>query len=221
MPADGGFIRALAEISPDLAKQYLRQYHPTEVLEEVLEAVPPKPEAVPPKPEAKPVSTVEERNSDLFFEIADVIDFYPHLYDQRTYGKFLLPDGTGPPMSQGSNVETDLSLVEVRGCATTACVAGWAAALSGWHPTTNTTFDGKTTLLDWAEVAPMPLTPSNHHSAESVYGLARVLLGITDLEAKELFSGMPLGCSGEHWWTADDLRAIGKGRSVFEDEWPG
>ena len=124
-------------------------------------------------------------------------------------------------MSQGSNVEPDLGLVEVRGCATTACVAGWAAALSGWHPTTNTTFDGKTTLLDWAEVAPMPLTPSNHHSAESVYGLARVLLGITDLEAKELFLDIPSGCSGEHRWTADDLRAIGKGRSVFEDEWPG
>jgi len=213
MPADGGFVRALTEISPDLAKQYLRQYHPTEVLEEVLEPM-------PPKPEAKPVSTLEERNSDLFFEIADVLDFYPHLYNQRTYGEFLLPDGTGHPMVQGSTVETDLSLVEVRGCATTACVAGWAAALSGWHPTINTTVDGKTTLLDWAEVAPMPLTSSNHHSAESVYGLARGLLGITDLEAEELFSGMPSGCSDDHRWTADDLRAIGKGRSVFTDEWP-
>ncbi len=57
MPADIGFVRALTEISPDLAKQYLRQYHPTEVLEEVLE---PK----PPEPEAKPTSTVEERNSE-------------------------------------------------------------------------------------------------------------------------------------------------------------
>jgi hypothetical protein len=169
----------------------------------------------------QPASAVEERNSDLFFEIADVLDFYPHLYSQRTYGEFLLPDGICPPTSLGSSVVPDLGLVGVRGCATTACVAGWAAALSGWHPTTNTTFDGKTTLLDWAEVAPMPLTPWNHHSAESVYGLARVLLGITDAEAEELFSGMPSGCSGEHRWTADDLRAIGKGRSVFADEWPG
>ena len=212
MPVDIRFVRALAEISPDLAKQYLRQYHPTEVLEEVLEPV-------PPEPEAKPASTVEERNTDLFFEIADVIDFYPHLYNQRTYGEFLLPDGTDPPTSLGSSVVPDLRLVEVRGCATTACLAGWAAALSGWHPTTNTTVDGKTTLLHWAEVAPMPLTPEGHHSAESVYHLARVLLGITDLEAEELFSGMPSGCSDKHRWTADDLRAIGKGRSVFTDGW--
>ncbi len=214
MPVDGGFIRALTEISPDLAKQYLRQYHPTEALEEILEPM-------PPEPEAKPASTVEERNTDLFFEIADVLDFYPHLYNQRTYGEFLIPDGTGHPLSQGSTVVPDLSLVEVRGCATTACVAGWAAALSGWHPTTNTTVASKTTLLYWDPVAPVPLTMSNHHSAESVYDLARVLLGITDLEAEELFSGMPSGCSDDHRWTADDLRAIGKGRSVFTDEWPG
>ena len=132
MPVDARFIRALTEISPDLAKQYLRQYHPTEALEEVLEPM-------PPEPEAKPASTVEERNTDLFFEIADVLDFYPHLYNQRTYGEFLIPDGTGHPLSQGSTVVPDLSLVEVRGCATTACLAGWAAALSGWHPTTHTT----------------------------------------------------------------------------------
>ena len=30
MPVDDRFIRALTEISPDLAEQYLRQYHPTE-----------------------------------------------------------------------------------------------------------------------------------------------------------------------------------------------
>ena len=95
MPVDDRFIRALTEISPDLAKQYLRQYHPTEALEEILEPM-------PPEPEAKPASTVEERNTDLFFEIADVLDFYPHLYNQRTYGEFLLPDGTDPPTSLGS-----------------------------------------------------------------------------------------------------------------------
>ena len=213
MPADIGFVRALTEISPDLAKRYLRQYHPTEVLEEVLE---PK----PPEPEAKPTSTVEERNSDLFFEIADVIDFYPHLYNQRTFGKFLLPDGTGPRSPHLKGLP-NLEFVEIEGCATTACVAGWAASLSRWHPTTLTVDDGKTTLLYWNPVAPVPLTPEEHHSAESVYNLARVLLGITDLEAKELFSGMPSGCSDENRWTADDLRAIGKGRSVFTDEWPG
>ena len=212
MPADIGFVRALTEISPDLAERYLCQYHPTEVLEEVLE---PK----PPEPEARPTSTVEERNSDLFFEIADVLDFYPHLYNQRTFGKFLLPDGIGPRSPALKGVPR-LELVNIEGCATAACVAGWAAALSGWHPTTLTVDAGKTTLLCWNPVAPVPLTPNEHHSAKSVYLLARVLLGITDLEAKELFSGMPSGCSDDHRWTADDLRAIGKGRSVFTDEWP-
>ena len=63
MPVDHRFIRALTEISPGLAKQYLRQYHPTEVLE-----------SRPPELEDELVSTVEQRNSDLFFEIADVLD---------------------------------------------------------------------------------------------------------------------------------------------------
>ena len=209
MPVDDRFIRALAEISPDLVEQYLRQYHPTEVLEEVLE---PK----PPEPEAKPTSTVEERNSDLFFEIADVLDFYPHLYDQQTWGGF---DSPGDPVHLPSGEEQDLMLVGVKGCSTTACLAGWAAALSGWHPTGWT--DGDTTLLDWEVVAPMSLIPSDHYSTELVYDLARALLGITDSEAEELFSGTPAGCSDKNRWTADDLRAIGKGRSVFTDEWPG
>ncbi|SVB63481.1 uncharacterized protein METZ01_LOCUS216335, partial [marine metagenome] len=66
-------------------------------------------------------------------------------------------------------------------------------------------------------VAPTSLIPSDHYSTEMAYDIARALLGITDSEAKELF----IGCSDEHRWTADDLRAIGKGRSVFTDEWPG
>ena len=74
-------------------------------------------------------------------------------------------------------------------------------------------------LLDWQVVAPVPLISSDHYLTEEVYDIARALLGITDSEAKELFSGTPAGCSGAVRWTADDLRAIGKGRSVFTDEW--
>ena len=205
MPVDDRFIRALTEISPDLAEQYLRQYHPTEVLE-----------SRPPELEAEPVSTVEQRNSDLFFEIADVLDFYPHLYDQQTWGGC---DSRGETDQQPSGEDHDLMLVGVKGCSTTACLAGWAAALSGWHPTVWT--NGDTTLLDWEVVAPVSLIPSDHYSTEMVYDIARALLGITDSEAKELISGTPAGCSDDHRWMADDLRAIGKGRSVFADEWPG
>ena len=204
MPVDDRFIRALTEISPDLAEQYLRQYHRTEVLE-----------SRPPELVAEPVSTVEQRNSDLFFEIADVLDFYPYLYDQQTWGEF---DSHGEPVQVPSGEEQDAMLVGVKGCSTTTCLAGWAAALSGWHPTVWT--NGDTTLLDWEVVAPVPLIPSDHYLTEVVYDIARALLGITDSEAKELFSGTPAGCSGAVRWTADDLRAIGKGRSVFTDEWP-
>ena len=144
MPVDDRFIRALTEISPDLAEQYLRQYHPTEVLE-----------SRPPELEVEPVSTVEQRNSDLFFEIADVLDFYPHLYDQQTRGGF---DSRGEPVHLPSGEEQDLMLVGVKGCSTTACLAGWAAALSGWHPTVWT--NGDTTTLHWDVVAPTSLIPS-------------------------------------------------------------
>jgi len=204
MPVDDRFIHLLAEISPDLAEQYMREFHRTEILE-----------SRPPELIAEQDSTVEQRNSDLFFEIADVLDFYPHLYNQQTWGGF---DSHGETVHLPSGEEHDLILVGVEGCSTTACLAGWAAALSGWHPTVCT--DSDTTLLDWEVVAPVPLIPSDHYSTEMVYDIARALLGITDSEAKELFSGTPAGCSGAVRWTADDLRAIGKGRSVFTDEWP-
>ena len=204
MPVDDRFIHLLAEISPDLAEQYMREFHRTEILE-----------SRPPELIAEQDSTVEQRNSDLFFEIADVLDFYPHLYNQQTWGGF---DSHGETVQLPSGEEHDLMLIGVKGCSTTACLAGWAAALSGWHPTVWT--NGDTTFLDWQVVAPVSLIPSDHYSTELVYDLARALLGITDSEAKELFSGTPAGCSDENRWTADDLRAIGKGRSVFTDEWP-
>ena len=204
MPVDDRFIHLLAEISPDLAEQYMREFHRTEILE-----------SRPPELIAEQDSTVEQRNSDLFFEIADVLDFYPHLYNQQTWGGF---DSHGETVQLPSGEEYDLILVGVEGCSTTACLAGWAAALSGWHPTVCT--DSDTTLLDWEVVAPVPLIPSDHYLTEMVCDIARALLGITDSEAKELFSGTPAGCSAGHRWTADDLRAIGKGRSVFTDEWP-
>ena len=225
MPVDDRFIRALTEISPDLAEQYMREFHRTEILE----SRPPELMAEPapwtslgnllgrrPELMAKPASTVEQRNSDLFFEIADVLDFYPHLYNQQTWGGF---DSQGEPVQLPSGEERNVMLVGVKGCSTTACLAGWAAALSGWHPTVWT--NGDTTTLHWDVVAPTSLIPSDHYSTEMVSDIARALLGITDSEAEELFSGMPSGCSDEHRWTADDLRAIGKGRSVFTDEWPG
>ena len=206
MPIDELFMSGLRELSPDLAEQYLRKFHKTEILESRL-------------PESQVVSTVEQRNSDLFFEIADVLDFYPELYDQQTLGKFDSSDGVS---DESSDLGTgyDPSLLEERGCSTVTCVAGWATALSGWHPTVHHHSQSQTAFLTWEIVAPTPLTPSNHHSTEEAEDLACALLGITDSEAEELFSGTPTGCSDYGRWTADDLRAIGKGRSIFGEEWP-
>ena len=148
--------------------------------------------------------------------MADGFDGCPKRDNERTGGGW---GSHGEPIQHGAGAERDVMLVGVKGCSTTACVAGWAAALSGWHPTVWT--NGDTTFLDWQVVAPVSLIPSYHYSTKLVYDLARTLLGITDPEAEELFSSTPTGCSDENRWTADDLRAIGKGRSVFTDEWPG
>ena len=56
MSVDDRFIHLLAEISPDLAEQYMREFHRTAILE-----------SRPPELIAEQDSTVEQRNSDLFF----------------------------------------------------------------------------------------------------------------------------------------------------------
>jgi hypothetical protein len=35
-------------------------------------------------------STYEDRNTDLFFDIADVLEFFPERYNQRTWGEFII-----------------------------------------------------------------------------------------------------------------------------------
>ena len=84
------------------------------------------------------------------------------------------PGSHGEPVQLPSGEDYDVMLVGVKGCSTTTCLAGWAAALSGWHPTVWT--NGDTTLLDWEVVAPVSLIPSDHYSTELVYDLARALL---------------------------------------------
>ena len=206
MSVDPHFINIMKDLSPDLAEQYLKKYYRSEILESRL-------------PESQVTSTVEQRNSDLFCEIADVLDFYPDLYDQHTMGKFNLSDGVTDECSDVGPI-FDLSLLEERDCSTVTCVAGWASAWSGWHPTIYTHNQNEGAFLTWEIVAPAPLTRSSHHSSEDAEEVACALLGITDIEAEELFSGSPTGCSDYGRWTADDLRAIGKGRSVLVDEWP-
>ena len=152
----------------------------------------------------------EGRNADLFFAIADVVDSYPHLYAQSHWGVL---DGRSIEKWFAHFEYNDMRLLNASDCGTKACLAGWTAALSGWHPTLLNV--GDDTYLNWAQVAPLPLLASESALARPVSELAAELLGITDREADELFNVRPMSCSGHHRWTGDDLRAIGKGRSVL------
>ena len=152
----------------------------------------------------------EGRNADLFFAFADVVDSYPHLYAQSHWGVL---DGRSIEKWFAHFEYNDMRLLNASDCGTKACLAGWTAALSGWHPTLLNV--GDDTYLNWAQVAPLPLVASESALARPVSELAAELLGITDREADELFNVRPMSCSGHHRWTGDDLRAIGKGRSVL------
>ena len=152
----------------------------------------------------------EGRNTDLFFAVADVLDSYPHLYEQKAWG-FL--DGQSIRKWFAHFKVNDVRLLNASDCGTKACLAGWTAILSGWHPTVFNV--GGDTFLNWSRVAPLPLVAFESALARPVRKVAGELLGITDRETLELFCARPKGCSGHHRWTGDDLRAIGKGRSVL------
>ena len=152
----------------------------------------------------------EGRNTDLFFAVADVLDSYPHLYEQKAWGFF---DGRSIRKWFAHFEVNDVRLLNASDCGTKACLAGWTAILSGWHPTVFNVDDD--TFLSWSRVAPLPLVASESALARPVWKVAGELLGITYQEAGELFKARPTGCLDHHRWTGDDLRAIGKGRSVL------
>ena len=83
-------------------------------------------------------TTIEDRNSLLFFQIAEVLEFKPEQYDQATWGKFRIEHDDTVKMhgivKEGALPnENDSRWKEVE-CGTTLCVAGHAANLSGYHP---------------------------------------------------------------------------------------
>lgn len=91
------------------------------------------------------------RNKELFYKIAEVVEHSPQLYNQHSWGK-------------------------ITSCGTVHCIAGWAAALSGYRRT------GSGEHINW-------LIVRDHLGAEAlVYNVARELLGIREEEADELFS---------------------------------
>ena len=163
-------------------------------------------------------TTIEDRNSLLFFQIAEVLEFKPEQYNQSTWGRFdighddtvkmhaIVKEGVLPN-------ESDSRWKEVE-CGTTLCVAGHAANLSGYHPGAEKKTDRNTGEeyyeLNWTYVFDTPLAASQGNNTEEneASEIAQRLLGITDREASWLFSSTNV-------WTARDLRKFGLGKSIL------
>ena len=165
-------------------------------------------------------STVEERNTDLFNEIADVLDFTPEQYDQTSWGRFA-PDAdardtwreqfpvteTSSPYERfgtGIGDTEDIRWLEVKECGTAMCVAGHAANLSGWHPVMiNVSDEEGVTELSWSSVSETPFSVKG----TGIEPVAIEALGITEDEADILFGSTKV-------WSGDDLRKFGKGERI-------
>ena len=161
-------------------------------------------------------TTIEDRNSLLFFQIAEVLEFKPEQYDQATWGKFRIEHDDMTKMHGIRGItpdENDARWKEVE-CGTTLCVAGHAANLSGYHPgaekKTNRTTGEPYYELNWTYVFATPdaALEGNNVWVNEASEVAKRLLGITDREASWLFSSTNV-------WTAQDLRKFGLGKSIL------
>ena len=147
------------------------------------------------------------RNTKLFNLIAKVLEITPRRYQQGTWGEFL------PTKEQedlafdqfGHGLEnTDPRWRKIKAakeCDTSLCVAGHAAALSGYNPIL--TFNGD---LDWGQVSKNMDVP--HEKGRPVAEVAQELLGITAEEADRLFEAT-------NEVTPQLLRAYGRGKEII------
>ena len=165
-------------------------------------------------------------NKELFFEIADIIDFQPDLYAQATWGNF------APTAAQKEEFEKKYHLFpghgyqepgndedgrwKELGCSTAMCVAGWACNLKGYNPSVKMITaeeNGKSVTrprFDWNMVTKLKRYQNRsqmRHTTKDVAEVARRLLRITEEESAVLFHG-------DAEWTGNDLRAFGKGESI-------
>jgi len=160
-------------------------------------------------------TTVEQRNTKLFDEIAEVMDLKPWSFDQATWGHFLIEDYDlyvklmevhGISEDAAHNIgETDVLWMDVKECGTSMCVAGHAANLTGWHPTMNR----RQTEYEWHDVSKERGTLRTADGVLSVEEVATNELGINEEEAGVLFDG-----TAE--WTSDIMREFGKGGSIMQ-----
>ena len=162
-------------------------------------------------------TTAEQRNTVLFLEIADVLEFFPEQYNQRTWGEFVpdFHDGAGDKFKVqfGYDVEGDAEdynwIYADEECGSALCIAGHAAAFSGWFPT----ITGSHT--DHPEVSWTVVHKERHQKASApdhkyTSDAAQEALGINDREAAWMFDS-------ERNWTPDDLRRFATGVNILPD----
>jgi hypothetical protein len=167
-----------------------------------------------------------KRNKELFFEIADIIDFKPELYAQATWGEFAPTEGDRYTFEEKYHLtphdgyneagNDDDGRWEEIDCRTAMCVAGWACNLSGYNASVRFVTreeNGEVVRcpkFDWAEVTKLKRWQNRHSTRDTtkdVKVVARKLLGITEEESDILFHG-------DVTWTADEIRAFGKGEEI-------
>ena len=160
-------------------------------------------------------TTIEQRNTKLFNEIAEVMDLKPWSFDQATWGHFLIEGYSlyeklieihGLSSDEASQTdEKDVLWMDVKECGTSMCVAGHAANLTGWHPTMNQ----RRTEYEWHDVSKEKGALRTADGVLSVEEVATNELGINEHEAGVLFDG-----NAE--WTSDIMREFGKGESIMQ-----
>ena len=176
------------------------------------------------------------KSQDLFNEIADTILMDPNKHFQEIWGSsdaVIVEAGTEESMladeEHWKNEECTLK-PDIGACGTTACVAGWAAMLSGYYPAIKYNKEIGRLSFDhnWYSKSPGVLSADHDwHSTgtEPVIGtdifgigqevyqvniLARKLLDLNGEESYHLFDEMAE-------ITPDNLKMIGKGESVFDE----
>ena len=161
-------------------------------------------------------STYEDRNTDLFFDIADVLEFFPEQYNQRTWGEFTPEHADYVRFQEQFGYDTkevagdeDINWIHAdEGCGSALCVAGHAAALRGWLPTVYGNSSGST--VSWSSVSKVKGQDTDGDGVREISDVAQELLGINHREARYLFDS-------DRVWTANDLRNFGKGERILRD----
>ena len=150
---------------------------------------------------------VSGKNTKLFNLIAKVLEMKPYRYNQGTWGDFIPTKEQEKAAREQFNINPSnddpiwRQIKDVKECETSLCVAGHAAALSGYNPVL--TING---ALDWGQVS--KAMDATYEEGEGVASVAAKLLGITCDEADVLFEP-----SNET--TPQLLRAYGRGKAII------